>query len=395
MRCEGINTLLPDYVGLVDPTRLQEYARATGWRQEPRLGRGQTAVFEWPESREQQFAIPIDRGLQDYELLMAQSIAAIARHEERAAAEILAELLLPSSDILRFGESSPAAAAGDVPFEHGLALLNGAKKTLLAAACSVIRPVSFHPRMSLADAEQFLQQCRLGQTERGSFVLTVACPLDAVPSEPNLFDGRPFTRQVTGLLMRSLHLLAIAANARNLDDVLRKDDVLHKSEDEPILSANLCEGLLEMAPEGHGSVLRVRAEFSRLLHSQLPDARPPTEVQLTTDVFQKIEYLAKRLRPVHVPQSQILVGHVETLNGRPNMENRPEGQVTLRVISPETDLLRARVELNADQYAVADKAHMENLPVSAKGILRQTGRTSFQIDQLSDFAIIQPKGSAS
>ena len=385
MRLDELDTLPPEAVHRLDPVRVQEYARATGWRQETRLGRGQTAVYERPESREEQFSVPLSRDLRDYDLLMARAVAMIAHFEERPAAELLAELLFPPSDVLKFGESSPAAAAGDVPFEHGLSLLNGARKTLLAAACSTIRPANYHPRMSLGEAEQFLQQCRLGQTERGSFVLTVACPLDAVPAGRDLFDSPPFTRRVTGLLMHSLHRLATHL------DLGDTDGVLQQAQNEPMLSANLCEGLLEMAPEGEESFLRVSAEFSRTL--QPPDVPFPTNVRLRREVFPWIAYLAERLRPAQSPQPQVLVGLVETLNGRPNADNRPEGQVTLRIITPEGEILRARAELSADDYARADQAHMRNLPVSLQGVLRQVGRT-FRIDQVSDLALVHLGHSA-
>ncbi len=79
----------------------------------------------------------------------------------------------------------------------------------------------------------------------------------------------------------------------------------------------------------------------------------------------------------------MLVGFVETLNGRPNADNRPEGQVTLRVITPEGEL-RARVELNAEQYAIADSLDMQNLPFSLEGLLHRTART-FLVDKVIDF----------
>src|SRR5262249_11776696 len=143
---------------------------------------------------------------------------------------------------------------------------------------------------------------------------------------------------------------------------------------EPMLSANLCEGLLEMAPEGESSFLGVSAEFSRTLQGP-PGVDSPTSVRLRREVFPRIEYLAGRLRPVQSPQRQVLVGLVETLNGRPNADNRPEGQVTLRIITPEGEILRARADLNADDYARADQAHMRNLPVVLEGVLRRVGRT--------------------
>jgi hypothetical protein len=133
----------------------------------------------------------------------------------------------------------------------------------------------------------------------------------------------------------------------------------------------------------------VSAEFSRTL--PLPaEGTFPTKVRLRREVFPRIEYLAGRLRPEQSLQRQHLLGLVETLNGRPNADNRPEGQVTLRVITPERELLRARAELNADDYALADQAHMRNLPVSLEGVLRQVGRT-FYIDQVSDLALFRPQ----
>src|SRR5487761_1269899 len=288
MRREDLETLPRESVRLIDPKRVQEYAWNTGWQREPRLGRGQVAVYERPESREAQFSVPISRELQDYDLLMARAVATIAGYESRAATDVLAELLRPFADVLKFSESGPTTDSGDIPFEQGLRLFNGAKKTLLAAACSAIRPVKYHPRMGFGDAELFLQQCRLGQTERGSFVVTVSCPLKAVPFEPSMFHDQPFSRRVTTLLMRSLSIVESAAAEDGVDAALEKSG-------DTILSANLCEGLLEMAPEGEESCLRVTAEFSR---QQPQHAVFPTEVRFRPEVFPKIEYLSRQLRPV-------------------------------------------------------------------------------------------------
>jgi hypothetical protein len=389
MRFNEIDTLPPEAVHRLDPARVQEYARATGWVHQERLGRGRTAVYQRPESRLEQFSVPLSRELADFDLVMATAVTVIAQHEKRPATELLTELLFPPADILKFAESGPAATSGDVPFVHGLDLLGGTRKILLAAACTTIRPLPFHPRMSLTEAEQFLQQCRLGQTERGSFVLTVACPLNAVPLEPDLFDGSPFTRRVTEYLMRSLHRLASALDLGDADAVLRE------AQNEPVLSANLCEGLLDMAPEGEDSFLRVTTEFSRTLPQAVSGSIPKT-VRLRREVFPSIEYLAGRLRPTPALQRQVLVGLVETLNGRPNAENRPEGQVILRIITPESEILRARADLNANDYARADQAHMGTIPVSLEGVLRQVGR-SFRIDHVSNFVLLpltQPAAGA-
>jgi hypothetical protein len=196
-----------------------------------------------------------------------------------------------------------------------------------------------------------------------------------------LFDQTPFTRRVTALLMRSLHRLALALDADELDPLLTP------LQGEPVLSANLCEGLLDMTPEGDGSALTVTASWARTLPP--PKALPlPGSVRLRGETFGLIEALAARLRPAHAPQRQYLVGFVDTLNGRPNADGRMEGQVILRVIDPEGEILRARADLNPDDYHTAWEAHGRNLPFSLQGILRRGVRTH-RIDGVTDFRFLQ------
>src|SRR5262249_9804164 len=160
--------------GKLDPVQVKEYVKATGWLREPRAGNGRMAVFTHPQSDLDQVLIPLNRQAPDFNRRMGDVIANLAEKERRPAVEILNDLLLPPADILRFTATGTAASSGDVSLDHGLDMLAGARKQLLAAACSELRPQLYHPRMSLAEAEQLLQRCRLGQTERGSFTLTVA-----------------------------------------------------------------------------------------------------------------------------------------------------------------------------------------------------------------------------
>ena len=71
-------------------------------------------------------------------------------------------------------EVSAEAEAGILPLDHAARVVTGMRRLLLAAAHSVLLPRAYHPRLSRAEAEEFVSRCRLGQTERGSFVLTVA-----------------------------------------------------------------------------------------------------------------------------------------------------------------------------------------------------------------------------
>src|SRR5262249_34736974 len=146
---------------------------------------------------------------------------------------VLDHLLLPPADVLQIREVSQDAEAGNLPFDHAVRMINGARRMLLSAAHSVLAPQPYHPRLSRTEAEEFVNRCRLGQTDRGSFVLNVACPLEVVVALPGT-QSDPFARQVTLLLIHALEALAHAADSGKADDLL---DLAHNAG----LSANLCE----------------------------------------------------------------------------------------------------------------------------------------------------------
>lgn len=198
----------------------------------------------------EQLIVPLDPRVDDYGRSMADVIERLSKHSGRAPLEVLNDLLIPPSDVLRFVVDEPEARSGSIPLEQSISLLTGAQRALLSSACSVIQPQSFHPRLSRAEAEQLIGACRMGQTERGSFTLTIACPVEAVDSELTLlkptplFDGLgeagddppdvrakdPFARRVTRLLMRSLDRIARAIDAD------KADTLVADSPDEPALA---------------------------------------------------------------------------------------------------------------------------------------------------------------
>ena len=375
-------SLPSDLLDRLDPVEVKSYASATGWVREPRLGAGRVAVFAHPTSDLDQILVPLYPGVRGFGLAMGDVVNILAEMERRPALQILNDLLMTPADTLRFNESGPAAKAGDVPLGHGIDMLSGARKQLLAAACSEVRPDKHFPRMSFAEAEEFLGKCRLGQTERGSFTVAIGCPLHAVPDALPVLKEPPFTRRVTSLLMRSLSRLAQALDSDEFGSIL------DPAEGEPVISANLCEGLVQMTPEGEGSALTISANWARTL----PPSRLipiPGSVTLRRETFRHIEKLAGQLRPAHLPKRQTLVGFVDTLNGRPNADNEREGDVILRLVDAESDNLRARIVLGVEAYRRACEAHNPSRPVVMEGVLHRGGRIA-RVDDVSNFRLLAP-----
>jgi hypothetical protein len=301
----------------VTPRALKNYALSLDWKPVERIN-GDVGVYHRSDSRAHQVIVPEDMTLADYDEAIAEAVRKLAEFEGRPASEVLEHLLLPPADLLRFREVSPDAEAGNLPFDHAVRMINGIRRLLLSAAHSVLVPQAYHPRLSRSEAEELVSRCRLGQTERGSFVLNVACPLEPQLSLPGL-ETEPFARRVTSLLMGSLEALARAADASRADDLLDQTR-------NPGVSANLCESLLLLRPQGDRAILTVSAAWSRAL---LPASHEPSQkVHLSQIVFEVAEAVAPRLRTAPKPRPSRFVGFVDVLSGQPSRDDpRPSGEV--------------------------------------------------------------------
>ena len=384
-------------VGQVSSIDARGYALASGWQRLPGVN-GRVAVYTHPSSDLDQLIIPLDPATSDYPERMAEVVFNLAEKEKRSASEILDDLLLPPSDVLRFRIDDPGSRSGTLPLDQGIDLLMGARKALLSAACSVIQPQQFHPRLSRTEAEQLIRSSHLGQTERSSFTAIISCPIAAqaasrplAPMFPSFeeqdvnasrasdasnSDHSHFTRRVTSLLMRSAARITLALDADDPDSLLQS-----REEDVP-LSANFCEALLAMQPDGKHSRLCLSATWSRSL--PLPKAGGiPSTVQLRREYFPAIESLASSLRPVREPQVAHFVGLVDSLSGDLDPDGLVRGEVQLAILNQD-ETIKARVVLSPEDYHTAWEMHGVGGYVSLNGVLTRSGRV-YRIVGVRDF----------
>jgi hypothetical protein len=376
--------LKPEAVAQLSALDVKRYLVAKGWDRvagrKPDVGIFRRAASE--EAEDAEVLLPLSLDFADVPEAMARAVAEIARFEQRPAAQVLRDLRRPRSDVLRFAVESRDTADGGIGLDEGLTLLSGSKKALLAAACSVKRPQRFHPRMTLREAETFVRSCRLGQTEHGSFVATVECELDvddSPPLLPLLNDEAlvPFGRKATTLLMQSVARVV---------DAIRADDtraLIEPPPGAPVVSANLCEAIVEMMPAQDDGGLRIGSSWSPLLAAPRDVA---AFVRIEGTYRRAIEEVVRALRPGTSPTPDLYVGKVDALQGEPGPDGRMQGEVVLAA-QVEDAVLKMRFELDPDDYVVAGNAHLEGRYVSVRGVLKRGARVH-RLEQPGGFAIV-------
>jgi hypothetical protein len=356
---------------------IRSYLAARSWAHIPSR-RDYAAIYRSPGNGEVEVQIPLDTGLADYGDAMALAARRLAGFEGRPVEQVLRDLLQPRSDTLRYALADDALRTGTIDLLTGSSLTSGAVKSLRASACSVQHPRRFHPRMSLTDADGYVRACRLGQTEIGSYVLTINTPLD-IHDQLDAHDQIPFGRRATTLLLDST---AYIAKSVRQGDASR---ILEDREDAPLVSANLCEALVEMMPPDESADLRISGSWS-------PLAPPPktalVDILLDRSMFEPIERLAQQLRPARGSEPGRFVGKVIELSGAPNPAGDLEGDVVLQV-QTDDQLLKVRVTLDPNTYRDAGVAHFEQRYVSVRGQLHR-GRRTHLLGNPREFTVLPP-----
>lgn len=309
--------------------------------------------------------VPFDSTFADYEEALLRAARQIARFEGRELADVVADLAMPRADRLRFAQSGEGTADGMIGVDFARDLVEGARKTLLSAAHSEERPgLRFHKRLSRATPEALVRACRLGPAEQHSFAFSVHCPHDL----PDELPGTGFGRRTVSRLMRSVGYAVQALTRVGPQSLLDAE--------EPIVTSNLCEALLQMMPRDERTDLELDVRFSALLPAP---ADTPLTVRVERSLCGAFEDLARALRPPPAPIDDVHVGRVVELSGDVNDAGGLEGDVVLRLDADE-ELIRARCTLGPEDYMKAHDAHGRQRHVSVRGKLVRTGRKYTLLD---------------
>lgn len=366
------------------PDLLIKYLNASGWAQAGTFKTG-IEIFRYKEaslSKQNELIVPIDTTFADFSKRLEEVLSKLSDIEQRNPIKILDEIFLPASDIISLRHDDQITKNGTIPIDVGIKLFESGKKALLASASTVLNPKPYYQGRSTSQAERFIHSIRLGQTERGSYIANLVCPLiieqeDLPPQQLKMFPSEPFTRLVTKTFINSVNQIVTYIDNDMFERILAPQD------NDLIISANLCEALADSQTTSANSSLEISSTWAKAA----PIEHIPNKVLIKQQHFPVIEYLAKALRPEPEPIQDNFIGKVDTLGGEPNDQELMEGQVILLLLVDKS-ILKVKVTLNPEDYSKACDAHKLNRYVSIKGTFIKKDRASV-IQAHTDFQILK------
>ena len=356
----AVNLRDPNILRAVSPLALSAYARSVGWSKTEEYGE-YSDVYEGHQLPE--IIVPRTQRLGDYTQVVARLIAIFAQAAEVNEVELYNDLVVSDRDVTRVAVND-GTDDGTIDLEQGANLVVGSREMYLAAACSLNRHSPVYRAGAHKEANEYLRRIRIGQTERGSYVVTLFSP--AIPPQvqaPLLpdseIDDAPMDRRISLRLAQALSSVRDATSRAIGGDTTAFTAAVPEG-----TSANLCEALVQMLEPFSSLAVSMTWAKTRPLHTQKDTVRFSTE---DTSILREA---ARSFRSREPRLDFELFGSVQRLK-RDGSET--DGTVTLRtLIDGRTQSVTA--VLSETDYNRAIEAHRIGAPVKLQGDLDRFGQ---------------------
>lgn len=350
-----------DALRAVSPTALSAWAQAAGWQPAERFG-DHSYVYTGPGKPE--IILPQTQQLADYADVVSRLVEIFAAVAERSELSLYRDLVTADRDVVRVRAAE--GEDGSLSINDGVSLVRGARDLLLAAACSLrTRPQRLYRAAANQEAAALVNRVRMGQTEQGSFVVTLLTP-PIIPrkKQASLFpeddsgadcDERRMTRRLFGALsaVRQATEDAVSGNGEAFEETVCEG-----------VSANLCEALVTLIEPFPTLDVSVHWAWTR------PVNIPQAVVRFAKADAPILQGAAQAFRAREPKPETRLFGFVHRLQRR---EVEDDGTINLRT-EIDNQTCSVTVVLKESDYHTAIRAHEDKAPVLLQGDLDRIGQ---------------------
>jgi len=364
------------------PLDVASYLRLHGWAQQE-LVPDKYAVWTKHDNVRGEFEVllPLSSTFSDFLRRLRDLLDTLEADERRPVGEIVVDMATPHSDIIRTRLASETSVDGTLSLEDGADVFQRVRDLVLAAACAAITPRRVYAKRKPDRAMAYLREARIGQTERGSYVVSVLSPVPPLltaGAQPMLLPGweeEPFSRRVVRTLAE-----ALSATSEGVQSVAASGSIeVFSSAVEKGVSANLCEAIIGLSGEGRG------LEFS---FSWAPSRGAPDGVRevhrFSADSRPYLEEVSRYFRQTSELEQVEVFGVVHKLEqmGAPNV-----GRVTI-VGTADGERRSVFTELDGELHKLAIRSYEHRLTIACIGELVKEGK-SYRLKNARDFRVVE------
>jgi hypothetical protein len=295
----------------IEPSRVSEFLVTQGWT---RASAWREKGYDWITESQEHVLVPTDRTLRHYAETMA-GIFEMFVAEEILFEDVLAIASFGSSDIIRRRIDDPATASGSCLLADARSEIAGMKDLLWWSSRRYATKAGTGNKLALS----YLDQCRAGQTEFGSYVLKVYTPVSVAGGGP---ENRSFGRHATMAAAQNVSFLA--------DDDYNPERPLPAELDwhvaESIVRMKSSAGMWSQASE-------MSVKYVKNVQATADQASPAEDhitVPMKSIVFERAEAVYEALRKGELFERLVFNGHITDLHKDLPGSKKQERRITIR-----------------------------------------------------------------
>lgn len=367
---------MPDAVSLarVPQPDLEAYLRSMGWAPSDTVYGGKAQWWRRTDERsgtEYEVLLPLSV-LGDYADRVRDLLDRVARAEGREPGDVYEDIKGATVDELKIRIES-GDQGYDLPLLAGSRAFQGTRDLLVAAAGFVSEPRRFYPANEAQALKGMLKKIRLGQTQPGSFIITVLserpmwrqATLFPAPTE----EHRIFSALATSLA--AVHEAGLTASVAAFEGAVNRG-----------VSANLCSALAKFGKVETLRKLAFGFRWSRLYGNENP---APTHVEFSPQLIDRIREGGEALAEVTTRQGVTLVGLVDVMEHQEDQA----GYVTV-VTAVEGRQRPVRIYLGREDHLKAIEAYRTQQLIQVTGDLERKG-DRFVLTTARNFVLLVPQ----
>ena len=359
-----------EMAGKISHVDIVKYLKDLGWK-EIESKRQNVKIFQLVDGDNlYQANIPVSRELSDYNFAIYRAVEQIAKSSKKSTEHVLLELLNPLSDIIRFQVKEASAESGTIKVEDAINLYENAKKLVTAAAMDIINPSQYHLGRPDSTSQELVQYCRFGQTEIGSYIVSLVCPFTKLDEgklvQMTLFGeevdkANSITRNVTNKIITSIKQVK-----ESIDNGTFREMMCPTNDQPPPISANFLEALSSIGIYKEDSEVNISIKWAPTVKANTAEV---DSVSLTHDYYNPINAVIQTIKSKRADEKEF-IGKISKLKATPNAEKRSEGEATIVYLDSDSERARtAKVILQKEDYHIATDAHDLGKTVKVTGKL--------------------------
>lgn len=368
----------PGFYSITAPA-IDRYLQLNGWDRNLNFANKNIMAYEnYSTTVVKKLAIPAAEDYDDFYIVLHDVIKTLSKVEKRTEIEIIKDINATFVDRIEFRIISNVSEDGKLPIDYAAECVVGLKELVLYALCAEqsAQPICYR---ASDYAKSFLNNFKLAQTEKGSFILNIDIQVVDEGNEQAVLAGFdtpiPLEHKVVERIGTAISQVdAIVKNERQLTETA-------ESAYEVGITANMCDALMKMRPLSDADQISTTIRYASALTNQTGQIE---HVDMRANHFLVIDELAKIYRDKIAVQDATLVGIVRSLSKRHDIDG--EMKIIRLYTSFDGCSRTVTIDLSDDQYRIACDAHRDGLEVEVSGEL-DTSERYWTMSKITYFAL--------